>query len=711
MSDEFKKFPTRVGTAVGSSIERTMQEEVGDTASFRTRILSLPDGEVRMRTRGGAVDFVRTDVPPDTGDCFRGPFVEKANPEVEYKSREYYDNAVVWTWGDFVSMPVVALKYLVVENPSKKKLALTFRWKDEPEANDVPASEARFDETDFSKREYHDRQTDKVVTGTLSSYVTGRFKGVLAPIKKIKCNYGKYLEFAAPDTIGTNPTSQGCVRNVLAEWYAETRLFVGDWIKKIFPTTGTGVADITVLDDSGFLTPVETGDGLACMDIPAIGTRVIGVRVDSVAHMYYEDDRAIRTYENAVTPWVFYLESRETHGEDQFGNVAGLIWRPSPNHPVNGPDIAVSPAATPFPSAFLRVNSDDTVWRVVASSTSDSEFTFSVSQITEDTVEQEIVVSTGWGAAHSAVTYREDTLIRRVFDVSKHGDKILIGWIGQDIVGVSAYTAGAYLVWEVTFTGDFPSASATGRWVLIGETHLPPGVEVPTSPICSVRGVYIDATTDETRWIVSAVKETARYWHAVTSGGGTHNEYHVFTVAFGSCSVGDTTVPNMGTYLPAWTFSRSDFFTAWAYYPDTGAVTYSWPGTYSSTTVDDDGKSSSASGDSTRYEGGVVGTADVTTTQWGRVSQPEAAVVFPKAFLVKGHDGAVDGGAILYPIVSGVLDTACATIDATRRKNGCFAYTDTRAVNILRNPVTGETTVVGFEVAAPFYYHHRYNFV
>ena len=59
-------FPTRQGSSVGKAIENKMLGAVGGADTICTRIQTLPDGStVRLRTRNGMPEFVRTQTPPD----------------------------------------------------------------------------------------------------------------------------------------------------------------------------------------------------------------------------------------------------------------------------------------------------------------------------------------------------------------------------------------------------------------------------------------------------------------------------------------------------------------------------------------------------------------------------------------------------------------------------------------------------------------------
>ena len=680
-----------------------MLDNAGGMGGIKTVIRTLEDGgTARLQVQNGLARFIVDHPVAETvEDCVKGPFAEQEQANIDYEARQYYDGAKVWAWGNLAYAAITALKYLVVEGLQRKRMMFVFRWQNEPEPGDLPLASVKFQEEDFSAREYYAESDSIMLPATLRpGLVYARFKAVVAPIKRITCLKGMVIEFAEKGTSGDNPVTQGCVKKTLAERFEDTRVFVGDWLKSIFFTTGTGGASVTVLDEKGFLTPVGTGDKLACADIPAIGTRVIGVRYLDTVYLDTGVVRPRRDYERADSPALVWLRSRGSVDTgvktDRFGNVEGLLWRPGDSPVSYGPDVCVWSPSYPYIRHFLRVNSDDSVWLVERTVSTGTTFSFYATPVAGgdgQALSTTITLTSKQTAALALTTETQITVV----DVSKHGDKVLYAWL--DISEQPYVPLGPVIAMEVTFVGDFPNATISSRWVLEEPTTVPANSPVPTVyEQGHVIGVYIDDDTDETRWVLRANKSEFNYtafsWDS--SGGGGSSVTSGYD-GFASCPAFGTPEKPYQYYLSVTTSTVKTWTVFDTLVTGEGSL-YLYQETGSITITDAQGSTVASSISSSPPNGSYLAPGSkpaVVGTEWGRYSLNWNAVLFmgPKLLIAGIGFGSMDRLAIS----AGVPTAPNRAVNCTVKPNGSVRGDDSISPMAMRNPVDGSVAFVGVE--------------
>lgn len=165
--DKFKSpLPAWTG-GKDRSLGNRMLEAVGGPDTIRTKIISTPDGQVMLRTRGGSPEIVVTPAKRDL------PAVPCNLVEADYNTRLWYDEEWVHSTDGIFNLPLRRLKQIKF-TATAGGAVYTFRYHKagEPPQAGNPAARI-YAESSFATRTYHPAELVTDTTGPITYTVAG----------------------------------------------------------------------------------------------------------------------------------------------------------------------------------------------------------------------------------------------------------------------------------------------------------------------------------------------------------------------------------------------------------------------------------------------------------------------------------------------------------------------------------------------------------
>ncbi len=441
------------------TLARKMIDNLGGPTGFKTSMRTNADGSVTTVQLKGDMPPQITTTRVET-ECVKGPFSEYDHATAGYEVRSTYADKDIWSVGNIVSIAVKQLRHLILENAERIRLRFSFRAEGEVEPTSLPEAKLLFDEAEV-ERTYYDPEST-VIPRTYHYWLVFRFKTVALPIQRVTCLGGASVSFADPETSGSNPATEGCVRKALDEPNYPARVFVGGWLETLRLRSTSGAVTTNFLPGSGFLQPLEDGAYLACAEVKAIGTRIDGFRLGDVVTLNTGKTRAAREYEYSASHFMLWFKPRgELLPNDEYGNVHGFLWHPETSPDLRGVNACFGAGGRPWIGSFPRANADNSIWAVSIGWT----YPFDTATIwlneMDGTGSTSISKTVTWGSNQSALRARgSGTPAPRVIDVSSHGDKFLVMFPVS-----TGYPANVNGIAEFVITGDAPMVSVSCNWI------------------------------------------------------------------------------------------------------------------------------------------------------------------------------------------------------------------------------------------------------